>query len=252
MTQKINIDDKLTGVITLRSIWSKDRKAYVEPVKNPKDGWYKGVDRLSEAEKAKRKVWIDPEKAKYTLVHGTTFDLNQDHDKINWEWIQYCKEVAHSFEEAQSSKDALFYIDSEDREDQKGLDNDKLLFKAMSYVNDDTNEQLFFRSRLLGFNMDGEKPNAVRKFLFSMAKNIETAGKVIHVYESNAMSVQLLFMRARDKDIIKHTNGIFIYGKLPIGVSEEAAVAYLSDPLQRELALEISAMVDGRTPVKKE
>ncbi len=228
--------------ITLKSVYSKDRKLIINPCKDIRSGWYKGVARLSEDEKKKLTYWVEPSSS-LTIIHNIVFDLTDPVDKLNWEWVQHSNSIAVSFEECQRQKEALFYVDNEEIESQKSVSADELLAKAMGLIFNDRQDMLADRARILGFNVQDEKPVVIKEMLLKMAKDRKTIQKVIDSYESATVSIHLLFLKARDKNIIKHENGAYLYGGAVLGVTEEAVIKQMQDPLHRELVLELEKEV---------
>lgn len=224
--------------IVLKSVFSKDRKLILQPTKDARSGWYKGVPRLSEADKKDLKFWVDPSSS-LTITHNMVFNLHDEVDKQNWAWVSESNAIALSFEECQQSKEALFYVDSEEVESRKSVDADELLHKAMDYILKDRSDMLADRARILGHNMEGESPTVVKEMLLKIAKNAKTVHKIIDAYENNSTAIHLLFLKARDKDIIKLENGAFLYGGSVLGVNQEAAIKSMQDPMNRELILEM-------------
>lgn len=232
-------DNELDGkIITLKSVYSKDRKLTVMPVYDPKIRWYLGVPRLSDEDKKGLNFWVD-EGSKLVIKHNTTFDLNDSIDKENWEWVQHCNNIAKSFEDCQKSKEALFYVDNEEIEAQKSIDSDDLLIDALQRIKGDRNDMLEGRARLLGFNMEGDNPTTIRAFLNKMAKDPSNVRRVLQAYTGDSVAIQLLFHRSMDKGVIKSERGAFMYGNTILGVTEEAVIQFLQDSTNRELTVEI-------------
>jgi hypothetical protein len=254
MTMANELDELMGKVITLKSVYSKDRKLVVMPVWNERTRWYEGIPRLSEEDKRGLSFWTDPE-SKLTVKHNTTFDLSDETDKSNWAWVKHSTDIAMSFEECQKSKTALFYVDNEEIEAQKSLDMDEILFEAMQHVKSDKNDRLADRARILGFEMEGDSPVTIRAFLNKMARDPKSAKQVIEAYTSDSVAIQLLFLKARDKDVIKTERGAFMYGSTPLGITEESVIAFLQDPAHREVVLEIEKQlypIADKKPAKKQ
>lgn len=233
----------LLGVITLKSVYFKERKIDIQPAKDRRTNWFHGVPRLTEDQKKKLDYWIEPG-TRMKVHDGMTLDLSDPIDKKNWDWMKHCQEIAMSLEDCQHSPKALFYVQSETREAQKSLDQDELLYKAMSYVMQDRTDMYEIRARLLGYNMEGENPLVIKEFLMQQAKGKQTYMKVITVYESNTIAIQMLFLKARDTNIIKIEKGVFMYGNTILGTTADAALSTLQDPTYRELAKEIEKEIN--------
>lgn len=241
MVKEIKMSNKElngVGIITLKSVYSKERKLIIMPAKDKRSGWYKGVARLSDEDKKSLKFWVDPT-TMLTITHNMEFNMSDPVDKLNWEWVQHVNAIAMSFEQCQQSKEALFYVDSQEIESLKSVNQDMQLAKAMAYVFKDRDDLLADRGRLLGYDMSGESPTSIRETLLKVAKNPKTVHKLLEIYESTSVGINLLFLKARDKDIIKMNNGAYLYGKSILGVTEESVIAQMQDPANRQLVLEI-------------
>lgn len=224
---------------------AKERILNVGPVQDATfPGRYLGVEHLSEREKEERRYWIDPKKVRLKISKDTKFDMRNERDKLNWLWVKHLNEVAMSLEEAQMNKNTLFYVDIKEVEDIKALDSDMKMLKAMELVNKDAPSNYASRVRLLGYNMEDETYSALKTFLFGYAKNPAQVDRLIEVYESSTLSIQLLFLKARDKNIIQLVNGAFIYGGKVIGVTEDSVLKYLQAPENGVLLQELSKEVN--------
>lgn len=219
----------LTGIVTLRTVWSKEQKLHLDPVYDPITQWYKGVDRLSNAQKEKMNFHVD-ENSTIELHNGINFNLNERVGRMQWDWVQWTVAIAEDFEACQKTPGAMFYIDNEEREAQTGLTESEAILKAMNYVQTDKSANWKSRIRLLGLNMDEDPDLTVKNYLMNMARKIESAYKVIDVYENNELGVQLLYLQAMDKNIIIKKNGAYLFGDTVLGISDESVLGFLKDP----------------------
>ncbi len=214
--------DKL---IKLKSVY-KTGKTTVQPVTDG-HGWYQGVPRLSEDDKKGLKHWAEPE-TKFTLKDGTTFDLNDEIQRITWEWVKYCPCITETYEDCQFTPGAEYYIYLENKEAEKNVTRKELKVKAMMLVMEDNSVNYSLRSKLLGVNMDGEKPVVIKEFLMNEAE--KDPSKVIGIYESHDVSLRILLMKAKEKKIVTiDTGGIYRYGNNVLGMTENSAIGWLQD-----------------------
>ena len=98
---------------------------------------------------------------------------------------------------------------------------------------DDKPSNYATRARLLGFNMEGEDAIVIKEFLLKLAKDIKNSAKVISAYESNETTVHLIFIKATDKDVIKLTNGAYMFGNVVLGITVDSVLSFLKDPTNR-------------------
>lgn len=227
-------------VIVLKSIY-KQGKLTLQPVFDPKIRWYLGVDRLSEEDKKGLTYWVEPT-SKIILKEGTEFNMNDDIDRMNWQWVKHSPRIAESFEAAQRSKVALFYVHVEEDEATSNVKSSSILYDAMNFIMQDDPTNYADRARLLGVDMGGRSPIIIKDYLLSEAKN--NPAQVIESYTSNTVSLQLLFYKGLDSNKIKEDNGVYKYGAQILGVSIEASVAFLqaagNSSLVERLELEVN------------
>lgn len=229
-------------VITLRGVFKTKHK--IQPAFDAKVGWYAGVERISEDQKRDLTYYVTVgetgDKARNNttieLYDGFQFNLNQEVDSINWNWVKRCKEIAESFEEAQKSKIARFYVVIEGRESRKNNSLVALRHKAISYVLEDSPVNYENRALLLGFDMTGEPVETIKEFLLEQADKKKSAPKIIDVYTSKALNIQLLFLKAKQKGIVTTTaNGAIKFGVQVIGMSDESSIVFLQDRGNKEV-----------------
>ena len=222
-------------VIEIRSVY-KDGKHTIQPAFDASSGWYAGVERLSEEDKKKRDYYITVGKTgdearhntKLKLHNGYIFDLNKEVDRINWAWAKHLPCIAMSFKEAQMSK-ALFYVHIEGREAEASNSLKENKFKAMKYVMEGPQSNWVNRALLLGLDMEGENPAVIKEFLLETAE--KSPEKILHIFRDKGMKINLLYAQAKKMGIITEstTDGVVKYGVTILGVSPEAAIAFLQN-----------------------
>ncbi len=203
-------------------------KHTVQPAMDPKTRWYAGVPRLSDSDKNDMHFHTSPE-SKITLEDGIRFDLNNDVDRANWEWLKHLKEISPDLEGYLSNPSATFYVYIEGREARKKNNGIALTFQAQKFVFEDSPVNYEDKAMLLGFDMTGENPETVKEFLLDQASEVKSAKKVIEVYTSNALSTHLLYLKAKRKGIITTTDGLNKFGMQVLGVTDETSIAFLQE-----------------------
>jgi hypothetical protein len=219
--------------IVIKSVF-KTGKHTIQPSFDSSTNWWAGVERLSDREKEDRTYYVtvgetgarSKMNTKITLKDGLVFDLNNDVDRINWEWVKHSPVLAMSFSDAQQSK-ATFYVHIEGREAEAKISAAEKQFKAMECVMKDPNTNLENRALLLGMDMTGEHPATIKEFLLDTAK--KSPEKILRVYRDKSMRINLLFVTARRDGKIKFENEVFKYGNIILGNTEEACIAYLQE-----------------------
>lgn len=223
-------------VIEIKAIY-KTTKFTIQPAFDPNKKWWAGVARLSDEQKKEEDYYIvvgetAPDRqhlnTKLTLKDGLIFDLKEKIDRINWEWVKHCPQVAMSFAEAQSSK-ALFYVHIEGRESEMRTRTVEKRFEAVKLVMEDAVTNYVNRALLLGVDMETSQPAVIKDFLLEVAE--KTPDKIFRVYRDKAMKVHLLYLKAKKAGIIKvdHRDNVITYASTILGISDESAITYLQN-----------------------
>lgn len=227
-------------IIKLKSVY-KTGKTTVQPVQDRITGWYKGVPRLSDDEKKKLVYWAEPT-SKFTIKDGTTFDLNDEAQRVTWEWVKHCPCIAASEEECQFTPGAEYYIHMENKQAEINVSRKEKKYKAVSYILQDNSAYYPIRAELLGVNMDGESPIVIKEFLIEQAELYPE--KVLAIYESNDVSLRLLLLKAKKMNVVTiDGSGMHRYGNTVMGMAETTCIAWLQDPSNKHLVEQLEKEV---------
>ncbi len=261
--QQIDLSQK----IILRSVRGKVGNVIkIQPCKNPLTGEYakcvKKVDSnndmiLSEEEKNdKNRDYFIKESATFDIVDGTTFDLENVRERFIWEAIQYCPLIAPDYYAKDKNGNSLIngtpgdytlkdYLNRNPRrfgiaelfverpgvEANRRVSRKKLKHDAESYIYNDNRgyDGRVLKARLLGHRMDGMADADVTDYLLQIAER--DPEKIINLYTGGDTAIRLLFIEARDKNVILYKNKIYQYADgVILGATDEAAILFLKDP----------------------
>lgn len=258
MANKQELD--LSQKIVLRSVRGKvGNKILIQPCRNPKTGNYadcvKKVDSnndmiLSEEEKNDpNKDFFIKETDLFTVVDGTTFDLENVRERFIWEAIKYCPLIAPDYFAKDEKGNSLIngtsgwnvknprygvaelYVERPGVEANRRVNRKKLKHDAESYIYDDERgaEGRVLKARLLGHKMDHMPDADVTDYLLQVAE--QDPERIINLYTGGDTAVRLLFIEARDKHVINYKNKLYTYAdNVVLGASDEAAILFLKDP----------------------
>ena len=258
MANKQELD--LSQKIVLRSVRGKvGNKILIQPCKNPETGNYadcvKKVDSnndmiLSEEEKNDpNKDFFVKESDLFTVVDGTTFDLENVRERFIWEAIKYCPLIAPDYFAKDEKGNSLIngtsgwnvknprygvaelYVERPRVEANRRVNRKKLKHDAESYIYDDERgaEGRVLKARLLGHKMDHMPDADVTDYLLQVAE--QDPERIINLYTGGDTAVRLLFIEARDKHVINYKNKLYTYAdNVVLGASDEAAILFLKDP----------------------
>jgi hypothetical protein len=254
-------------VIEIKAVY-KTTKQTVQPAFDPKTKWWAGVERLSEEQKKERDYYVVVGETtsdrvhlntKITLKDGLIFDLNNPVDRVNWDWVKACPQVAMSFAEAQSSK-ALFYVHIEGRESEMRTRTVEKRHEAVKLVLEDPTTNYVNRALLLNMDMEGEQPSVIKDFLLETAE--KTPEKIFRIYRDKAMKIHLLYLKGKKMGLVKTDprDNVVTYGTTILGISDDSAIAYLQSNedilmlLEREVNPEYFAtkLPETEIPVREE
>lgn len=260
MAKETKSEINLSNKIVLRSVRGKvGNKVNIQPCKDPVTGnWPDCVKRvdshgdmvLSEAERndVNRQYFIK-EDAVFTVVDGTTFDLDNVKDRFIWEAIKNCPLIAPDYYAKDSRGNSLIngtpgwdskqprygvaelFIERPGVDANRRISRKKLKHDAESYIWGDERgyDGRLLKARLLGHRMDNMPDADVTDYLLQIADR--DPNKIINLYTGGDTSIRLLFIEARDKHVILYKNKLYTYAdNVVLGATDEAAILFLKDP----------------------
>ena len=241
-------------VIVLRSVYGKVKECHLQPCKQPNGTnlpFVKPVrydangnmemimsdkERSSEAS-----AYYLPEDEIITITDGTTFDLSNPREKNRWLAIKDSFLIAPS-RDARDGKGislidgdktryglAEFYIDIPGEESAKSVSKKKLITKAWQYIEEDSVDGRLTKCKLLGRNLRNAPSSDVEEFLYNTAQ--DNPNKIIELYTSQDVALQLLFIDAKEKGIVKKVRGVYMYGEdTAIGTTDDSVILWFKIP----------------------
>ena len=237
-------------IITLKGVFSKSIKCTVQPSRDKERGWFHGVPRLSEDQKKDLSYFTTPD-SKLVLVDGMTFDLRDEVQKANWEWVKHSNMVAMSYDECQRSSQAQFYVHISGREAREANKISDFKYKAMKYIMEDSPTNYENRALILDNDLAGESPEEIKKILVDIATRQPL--RVIAAYEAKNLNIKLLYLQAVQRNIIKKEEGMMLFGSTILGMNMEGALAFLQtkdhfkilEMLEKEVEVSVALMSES-------
>lgn len=264
MTNKQEID--LSQKIILRSVRGKVGNVIkIQPCKDPQTSEYpdcvKRVDSnddmiLSEKERNDpNRIYFIKETDTFDIVDGTTFDLEKTRDKFIWEAIRHCPLIAPDYYAKDKNGNSLIngtpgdytmkdylnrnprrfgiaelYIERPGVEANRRVSRKKLKHDAESYIYGDQRgyDGRVLKARLLGHRMEGMADADVTDYLLQVAER--DPEKIIALYTGGDSAIRLLFIEARDKNVIVYKNKLYSYADTVLGATDDAVILYLKNP----------------------
>lgn len=252
----LNDDDK----IVIRSVF-KITRCKMNPAIDPKTGRYpehvlrvdtNGNPMLSgDVYNKKTKSSLDPilETDVIEIYDGKTFDLNDIHEKSEWEAIKFSPLIAEE-RWAKDSNGKLvidgdanrygsgeFYIERPGLEAQNANNKKQMIHNAQTYVFNDSRDSIYIKARLMGAKMTGLPYDEVLDFLLKEAE--KNPNKIIDLYTGSDMRIRILFVTAVDKGVIRYVAGIYSYNNTNIGMTEESCLIWMKQAVNEDFVKSI-------------
>ena len=255
---------ELSNKIILRSVRGKvGNVVKIQPCMDPKTSTYadcvKRVDSngdmiLSEKERNDdNRIYFIKETDTFDIVDGTTFDLSDIRQRFIWEAIKHCPLIAPDYYAKDKNGNSLIngtvgwnskqprygiaelYVERPGVEANRRVSLRKLKFDAESYIYNDERgyDGRVMKAKLLGHKMDGMADADVTDYLLQVAER--DPNKIIQLYTGGDSAIRLLFIEAREKNVILYKDKLYYYADAVLGATDDAAILFLKDPKNANL-----------------
>lgn len=267
--KEVTIADTIfNDVITLRSVYNKSNiKYYIQPCKDKQTGQYpdciKRVNKegdmiMSEKERnafSEGTLALFPENHIFEIQDGKTYDMRNMWQKAEWEAIKNCPIIAKDRDERDSKGNlvidgakvtpkimegktkpilsgiAELYIDRPGLDVQRRVSRKQLIHKAESFIYDDERGADGQRNmaRILGKDMSNQPIADVIDYLVRVAE--KDPNKIIELYTGGDTALRLLFIEAKERNVIYLKNKLYLYGdNIVLGATDDAVLAWMKNP----------------------
>ena len=256
--------DIKSNIVVLRSVWGKrGQKYYIQPQKDGKGQYPPCVRKVNSEGDMILKAGDDPdflipEDRIFTLQDGTTFNLNDPYQAVEWQAIENCFLIAPSRFAKDANGNYLIdgtpdvvsnsnygarsrygraelYVERPGLEAQQKVTRAKLELQATNYIYQYGYEDWLTFAKVLGRNMENQPVPDVEYFLISVAK--KTPEKIIEICSGGDLANRVLFITAKERGVIRKRNGMYIYGEdgdLILGASEDAVIDWMKQSKNRK------------------
>lgn len=245
----------MNNEIILRSVYGKVNQTYfIQPCPNPKTGRLpecvkpvKGpdgntemilsendIDQMSRGEKH----FVPADKV-FQIVDGTKFDLDDIVDAANWAAIEHCNWIAKDRHQRDANGSLVIdgntkrygvadlYVERPGEFTKLKLDKKQLIYRASSYVYEDSESERIKKCRVLGRNLRSAMPADILDFLIDKAE--KDPQKIIQLYEGEDWKMHLFILDAIEVGVIRKSEGLYKYDDKLLGGSIEATITFLRD-----------------------
>ena len=242
----------MNNEIILRSVYGKVNQIYfIQPCPNPKTGKLPACVKtinalgdmvLSEDDIEKMNsglVHFVPANHVFEIVDGSTFNLDDVVDKANWEAIEHCNWIAKDRYQRDEQGNLIIdggakrygiadlYVERPGEITKAKVDKKHFVYRALSYVYEDSESERIKKCRVLGRNLTTAAPADVLDFLIETAE--KNPKKIIDLYEGEDWKMHLFILDAVDRGVIRRSDGIYKYDDKMLGGSIEATITFMRD-----------------------
>ena len=237
--------------IILRSVFGKVGQVYsIQPCKDANGNWpdcVRQVDSFgnmiaSESDRNAEKPLIKVTET-FRIQDGHEFNLNDPWDKARWDAIKNCPLIAQSRGQRDAKGNlvidgdakrygrAELYIERPGLEVSKKVSRRQKIHDAETYIFNDPRgaDGRIKIARILGKHMRNASDADIKDYLLDIAS--KTPEKIINLYTGDDLELRMLFMDARDKNIIRSVSGVYVYGEgISLGGTVDVVIAWMRDP----------------------
>jgi hypothetical protein len=242
----------MANIITLRTIY-KIKEYHFQPMKQANGSNYPFVKPvrydafgntemiLTDTERnSPESAYFIPEDLDIVVTEGTTFNLDNPLDRNKWDAIKNSDLIAPSRFAKDSHGDSLIdgnkfrygraeiLIDVPGEESAQSVNKKKLITKAWSYIENDTLNGHLTKCKLLGKPMMNAPATDVMDYLYQFAET--DPSRIIDLYTSTDSSLMLLMIDAKERNVIRKVNGLWMYGENVLGATDDAILLYMKTP----------------------
>ena len=240
-------------VITLRSVYGKMKEYHFQPGKQKNgmpfpfvkrvrvsaDGTTEMIMSDAEMNNPDSQYYI-PEDMDIVVTDGTTFDLSNPLEYNKWKSIENSELIAPMRGARDENGElvidgdkrrygmAELYVDVPGQESERAVTKRKLITKASTYIEQDSVEGRLTKVKLLGKAMRHAPSSDIENYLYERAE--KNPQEVIELYTSQDIALKLLLIEAKEKNVIRKRNGVFMYGDMALGATDESILLYLKMP----------------------
>ena len=239
-------------IYILRSPY-KIPRAYLNPARNPKTNRYpesvRPVDKqgnvlLSRDDIDSGRQYIS-ETDVIEIWDGKTYDLSDEFQKAEWDAIKYHKIIAKARDERDEQGnliidgDAKKYGTAEWYVEIPGIEaisKNKIRRKrieAQNFILEDTPEERLLKARVLVKPMLNAHDSDVEDYL--MQESERNPERIIKLYTGSDMKLRITFLKAKEAKTIIFKDKIWVYGDNIMGATEEAAILWMKQPINKKI-----------------
>lgn len=238
---------------------------FVKKVRYNADGESEMI--LSEAERNDpNSIYYIPEDADIVVTEGTTFNLDDPLENNKWLAIKDSVLIAPTRDAKDENGNLIIdgdkykygqaeiWVDIPGEESEKTVKRKQLIAKAYIYIENDSVDGRLTKCKLLGKNLRNAPASDVQAYLYDEAD--KNPLKVIDLYTNGDTALKLLIIDAKERNVIRKKDGLYVYGESVLGATDDALMMYLKtatnkkilDLIKREVYPEFARQVEMGEP----
>ena len=250
----------MNNIVTLRNVYGKEKAhCFINPLKQANGSNYPFVKRvrqvdasgdtemiLSEAEiNSPDSNYFIKEDERIEIYDGKTFDLDNPLERNIWTCIKDSFLIAPERDSKDSKGNLLidggpkrygqaeFYVERPGVESEKRIERMKLVTKAFTYIEQDSAKRRLTKTRLLGKSMRNAPDSDVQDYLYQRAEKDPMV--VIDLYTGSDTALKLLLIDAKEQRVINLQSGVWMYGDVRLGTTDESILLFLKIPANKTI-----------------
>lgn len=217
---------------------------FVKKVRYGADGESEMI--LSEAEKnSPGRDYFIPEDADIVVIEGTTFDLDDPLENNKWLAIKDSVLIAPTRDARDENGNLIIdgdkyrygqaeiWVDIPGQEAEKTVKKRQLITRAWTYIENDSVDGRLTKCKLLGKNLRNAPSSDVQAYLYDEAD--KNPLKIIDLYTNGDTALRLLIIDAKERNVIRKQDGLFIYGETVLGATEDAIMMFFKTPTNKKV-----------------
>ena len=191
---------------------------------------------------------------KIFIKDGEEFDLTNEISRKKWDAIKFSNliwdskgvtdengRVVVSPSESPSS-DAIFYVERVVDAAKKRNTKARLRNQAQNFIYQDSFDKLALKAMVLGKYVKSSSREEIEEYMVEQAQS--NPERVIDLYTGSDLKLHLMFIYAKEKNILVNKNGIFFFGDSSIiGRNEDSCVAFFKNPANKLITEQIEKEV---------
>jgi hypothetical protein len=238
---------------------------FVKKVRYNADGESEMI--LSEAERNDpNSIYYIPEDADIIVTEGTTFNLDDPLENNKWLAIKDSVLIAPTRDAKDENGNLIIdgdkykygqaeiWVDIPGEESEKTVKRKQLIAKAYIYIENDSVDGRLTKCKLLGKNLRNAPASDVQAYLYDEAD--KNPLKVIDLYTNGDTALKLLIIDAKERNVVRKKDGLYVYGESVLGATDDALMMYLKtatnkkilDLIKREVYPEFARQVEMGEP----